>query len=46
MAAPTFGEHNATVFTSVAGLSEAEVASLYEQGITGDHPIYAAGPAL
>jgi crotonobetainyl-CoA:carnitine CoA-transferase CaiB-like acyl-CoA transferase len=46
MAAPTFGEHNASVFTTVAGLSEAEVASLYQQGITGDHPIYAAGPAL
>lgn len=46
MAAPTFGEHNATVFSTVAGLSEAEVAALYEQGITGDHPIYAAGPAL
>jgi crotonobetainyl-CoA:carnitine CoA-transferase CaiB-like acyl-CoA transferase len=45
-AAPTFGEHNATVFTGVAGLSQPEVAALYELGITGDHPIYAAGPAL
>ena len=46
MAAPTFGEHNASVFTAVAGLSAADVAALYEEGVTGDHPIYAAGPAL
>ncbi len=46
MAAPTFAEHNAEVFTTVAGLSEAQLAALYEARITGDRPIYAAGPAL
>lgn len=46
MAAPTFAEHNREVFTTVAGLSPADLAALYEAGITGDHPIYAAGPAL
>jgi crotonobetainyl-CoA:carnitine CoA-transferase CaiB-like acyl-CoA transferase len=46
MAAPTFAEHNTAVFTTVAGLSPAEIAALYEAGVTGDHPIYAAGPTL
>lgn len=46
MAAPTFGEHNSEVLRSLAGLTEEQVAELYAFGVTGDHPIYAAGPAL
>lgn len=44
-AAPIFAEHNHEVFAE-AGLTEDEVRALYDEGITGDHPIYAAGPAL
>jgi crotonobetainyl-CoA:carnitine CoA-transferase CaiB-like acyl-CoA transferase len=44
--APLFAEDNDTVFSELAGLSAAEVAGLYEAGITSDHPIYATGPSL
>ncbi len=46
MAAPRFGEHNTEVFRALLGLSEAEVAALYADGVTSDAPIYAAGPGL
>ncbi len=44
--APMFAEHNHEVFTKLLGMSEAEIASLYAAGVTGDAPIYAAGPSL
>ncbi len=44
--APMFGEHNREVFTEMAGLGEAEVAALYDEGVTSDSPIYASGPSL
>ncbi len=44
-AAPMFGEHNDEVFAG-AGLSAEEIRALYDDGVTSDHPIYAAGPAL
>lgn len=44
-AAPTFAEHNDEVFGE-AGLSPNEIRALYDDGVTSDHPIYAAGPAL
>jgi crotonobetainyl-CoA:carnitine CoA-transferase CaiB-like acyl-CoA transferase len=46
MAAPMFGEHNAAVFGDLLGISTGEMQELVDQGITGDHPIYAAGPSL
>ena len=46
MAAPMFGEHNTEVLTSLAGLPESAVAELHALGVTGAHPVYAAGPAL
>jgi crotonobetainyl-CoA:carnitine CoA-transferase CaiB-like acyl-CoA transferase len=36
--APGFGEHNAYVFRELLGLSEAEVARLYAEGVTADLP--------
>jgi crotonobetainyl-CoA:carnitine CoA-transferase CaiB-like acyl-CoA transferase len=44
--APMFGEHNDEVFGGLLGLSAAEIAALYADGVTSDHPIYAAGPSL
>jgi len=44
--APLFAQHNQEVFTGLLGLSEAEVQALYAEGVTADHPVYAAGPAL
>ena len=35
---PGFGDHNAYVFRDVLGLSEAQVARLYAEGITADAP--------
>jgi crotonobetainyl-CoA:carnitine CoA-transferase CaiB-like acyl-CoA transferase len=45
-AAPTFGEYNREVFSGLLGLDDDEVRELYEGGVTGDAPIYAAGPSL
>lgn len=46
MAAPTFAAYNAEVFTTVAGRSEAGLATLHgAAGITGGHSTCAAGPA-
>ena len=45
-AAPMFAEHNVEVFRDDAGLSAAEVAALYDAGITSDAPIYATGPGI
>lgn len=44
--APLFAEHNHEVFEGLLGMSEAEVRELYDAGVTGDEPIYAAGPQL
>ncbi len=44
--APLFAEHNHDVFSGLLGLTEAEIAGLYAAGITGDEPVYAAGPSL
>ena len=44
-AAPMFAEHNDEVF-GAAGLSPEEIRALYDEGITSDHPIFAAGPTL
>jgi len=45
-AAPTFAEHNAEVFGSLLGLSPDAIQALMAEGVTSDHPIYAAGPTL
>lgn len=44
--APVFGEHNQEVFGDLLGVSSSEMDDLVAQGVTGDHPIYAAGPSL
>jgi crotonobetainyl-CoA:carnitine CoA-transferase CaiB-like acyl-CoA transferase len=44
--APMFAEHNREVFEGLLGLSPADVAQLYDEGITSDVPIYAGGPGL
>ena len=36
--APTLGEHNAEVLTSILGLSEDDVAELSAAGVIGDRP--------
>jgi crotonobetainyl-CoA:carnitine CoA-transferase CaiB-like acyl-CoA transferase len=38
MPAPTFGQHNEYVFGELLGLTEAEVAELEVQGVTGGEP--------
>ena len=45
-AAPRFAEHNDEVFGGLLGVSTSEYVRLVADGITGDHPIYATGPAL
>ena len=40
MHAPLFAEHNHDIFAGLLGLSEDEIADLYESGATGDEPIY------
>ncbi|MDZ7727181.1 MAG: CoA transferase [Dehalococcoidia bacterium] len=44
--APLFAEHNREVFCDILGMSEDQVRRLYDEGVTGDEPIYAAGPQL
>jgi crotonobetainyl-CoA:carnitine CoA-transferase CaiB-like acyl-CoA transferase len=44
--APRFAEHNHEVFAGLLGLSDEQVRRLYAEGVTGDAPIYAAGPSL
>lgn len=44
--APLFGEHNDEVFRQVLGMSDEAMQALYREGVTGDEPIYAAGPSL
>lgn len=46
MAAPMFAEHNAEVFGDLLGINTEELRRLEAEGVTGDHPIYAGGPAL
>lgn len=45
-AAPMFAEHNREVFAERLAISGPDFDALVAQGVTGDHPIYAAGPAL
>jgi len=45
-AAPMFAEHNAEVFGGLLGIEGAALEELVAEGVTGDHPIFAAGPAL
>ena len=45
-AAPLFAEHNGVVFGELLGMPEAEQRALYEAGVTGGEPIFAAGPSL
>lgn len=40
--APLFAQHNREVFAGVLNMAEDEIARLYEEGITGDEPIYTA----
>jgi crotonobetainyl-CoA:carnitine CoA-transferase CaiB-like acyl-CoA transferase len=44
--APRFAEHNHEVFEGLLELPPDEVARLYAEAVTGDAPIYAAGPSL
>jgi len=44
--APLFAEHNHEVFTQVLGLSAEEIQALYDEGATGDEPVYATGGML
>jgi len=44
--APMFAEHNHQVFRGLLGLSEAELAALYESGVTSPVPLYATGSFL
>jgi crotonobetainyl-CoA:carnitine CoA-transferase CaiB-like acyl-CoA transferase len=41
--APMFAEHNREVLQGIIGMSEAEVARLYENGTTSDEPQYPEG---
>jgi crotonobetainyl-CoA:carnitine CoA-transferase CaiB-like acyl-CoA transferase len=45
-AAPTFGEHNVEVVRDLLGVEGEGLESLIAEGVTGDHPIFAAGPSL
>ena len=45
-AAPMFAEHNSEVFGGLLGIEGDAFEQLVAEGVTGDHPIYAAGPAL
>lgn len=45
-AAPMFAEHNGEVFSELLGISGDALSALVAEGITGDRPIYAGGPAL
>ena len=45
-AAPTFAEHNSEVFGGLLGIEGETFEQLVADGVTGDHPIYAAGPTL
>jgi len=38
MATPLFAEHNRQVLSAVAGLTEDEIAALYDSGVVGDLP--------
>jgi crotonobetainyl-CoA:carnitine CoA-transferase CaiB-like acyl-CoA transferase len=44
--APMFAEHNSQVFHDLLGLRPEDVAALYAEGVTVDHPVYAGGPSL
>ena len=44
--APLFAQHNREVFSSLLGMSDAEIEALYAAGATHDAPQYAAGPSL
>lgn len=44
--APRFAEHNHEIFEGLLQLTPDEVARLYDEGVTGDAPIYAGGPTL
>ncbi len=44
--APLFAEHNHEVFADLLGMSENEIARLYDAGVTHDAPQYASGPSL
>ncbi|MEO8539013.1 MAG: CoA transferase [bacterium] len=45
-AAPQFAEHNVEVFRDLLGIEGPGLQQLMEEGVTSDHPIYAAGPQL
>ncbi len=40
---PMFGEHNREVLQGILGMTESDVADLYESGVTGDEPQYPEG---
>ena len=40
-AAPRFAEHNAEVLSEVLGYDAAAITRLYDEGVTGDDPVYA-----
>lgn len=43
--APMFAEHNTAVFKDILGLSDKDIARLYESGATTNEPQYPADPA-
>jgi crotonobetainyl-CoA:carnitine CoA-transferase CaiB-like acyl-CoA transferase len=45
-AAPSFAEHNVEVFRELLGIEGDGYQALIAEGVTGEYPIYAAGPAL
>ena len=45
-AAPMFAEHNKEVFDELLGISGDQYEQLIAEGVTGEHPIFAAGPSL
>jgi hypothetical protein len=40
-----FAEHNTAVFKDILGLSDKDIARLYESGATTNEPQYPADPA-
>ncbi len=42
--APTFGQHNEDILGSLLGISEAEIAKLYETGVLGKEPVTPGSP--
>ena len=42
--APTFGQHNEDILGKLLGISEAQIAKLYEIGVLGKEPVTPGSP--